>query len=155
MLFRSGGSPVLEQVSATIAPGQTVAIVGHTGSGKSTLINLLTRLYDPPPGTVFVDGIDICALPLPVLRGAIGVVPQEPFLFSDTLANNVAFGADAGERRLGLAGAEEAPTGSAAEKGPKASGDQGPEQSATSDRRARIEAAAAVARLDKIGRAHV
>ena len=65
------------------------------GSGKSTLISLLARLHDPPPGTVFLDGIDVRELPLDVLRGAIGFVPQEPFLFSDTLADNVAFGLDA------------------------------------------------------------
>ena len=63
-----------------------------TGSGKSTLLSLLARLHDPPPGTVFVDGIDVRELPLATLRGAIGFVPQEPFLFSDTIAANVAFG---------------------------------------------------------------
>ena len=66
-----------------------------TGSGKSTLISLLARLHDPPPGTVFVDGVDVRDIPLATLRGAIGFVPQEPFLFSDTLADNVAFGLDA------------------------------------------------------------
>ena len=75
--------------------GQTVALVGLTGSGKSTLISLLARLHEPPPGTVFVDGVDVRDIPLAVLRGAIGFVPQEPFLFSDTLADNVAFGLDA------------------------------------------------------------
>jgi ATP-binding cassette subfamily B protein len=69
--------------------------VGPTGSGKSTLISLLARLQDPPPGTVFVDGVDVRTLPLDTLRGAIGFVPQEPFLFSDTLEDNVAFGLDA------------------------------------------------------------
>src|SRR4030095_2574886 len=75
--------------------GQTGALVGPTGSGKSTLINLLPRLADPPRGAVFVDGHDVRDLPLAVLRRSIGFVPQEPFLFSDTLANNVAFGLDA------------------------------------------------------------
>ena len=75
--------------------GQTVALVGATGSGKSTLISLLPRLHEPPPGTVFVDGVDVREMPLAALRGAIGFVPQEPFLFSDTLADNVAFGLDA------------------------------------------------------------
>ncbi len=90
-----GGRPVLNHVSVKIEAGQTVALVGATGSGKSTLINLLARLHDPPAGTVFVDGIDVREMPLSVLRGAIGFVPQEPFLFSDTLADNVAFGLDA------------------------------------------------------------
>ena len=76
----------------TVPAGTTLAIVGPTGSGKSTLVSLLPRLYDPPPGTVFVDGIDVRDLPLGVLRGSIGMVPQEPFLFSDTIAGNVAFG---------------------------------------------------------------
>jgi ATP-binding cassette subfamily B protein len=85
--------PVLEHVSLTVAAGQTVAIIGATGSGKSTLISLLPRLQDPPPGTVFIDGVDVRDIPLRVLRGGIGMVPQEPFLFSETVAENIAFGA--------------------------------------------------------------
>jgi ATP-binding cassette, subfamily B, multidrug efflux pump len=84
--------PVLRDVSIRIEPGQTVALVGPTGSGKSTLLALLPRLHEPPPGTVFVDGVDVRDIPLPVLRGAIGFVPQEPFLFSDTVGQNIAFG---------------------------------------------------------------
>jgi ATP-binding cassette subfamily B protein len=122
--------PVLQHVSARIAAGETVAIVGPTGSGKSTLISLLARLYDPPPGTVLLDGVDVRDLPLATLRSAIGFVPQEPFLFSDTIGDNVAFGLDANRQagRAGLAG----------EAGP-----------AETERRHKIEAAAAVARLDK------
>jgi ATP-binding cassette subfamily B multidrug efflux pump len=96
LTFAFGATPVLHQISVTIAAGQTVALVGPTGSGKSTLISLLPRLYDPPPGTLFVDGVDVRDLPLATLRAAIGFVPQEPFLFSDSLAANVAFGYDAG-----------------------------------------------------------
>jgi ATP-binding cassette subfamily B multidrug efflux pump len=95
LTFAYGPTTVLSHVSVHISAGQTVALVGPTGSGKSTLISLLARLQDPPPGTVFVDGVDVRTLPLDTLRGAIGFVPQEPFLFSDTLADNVAFGLDA------------------------------------------------------------
>ncbi|MBA3268920.1 MAG: ABC transporter ATP-binding protein [Acidobacteria bacterium] len=91
--FAYRDTDVLTDVSLTIRPGQTVAIVGRTGSGKSTLLALLARLHDPPPGTVLVDGIDVRELPLDALRGAIGFVPQEVFLFSDTISENVAFGA--------------------------------------------------------------
>jgi ATP-binding cassette subfamily B protein len=84
--------PALEHVSLRIEGGQTAAFVGATGSGKSTLISLLPRLHEPPPGTVFLDGVDIREIPLSALRGAIGFVPQEPFLFSDTIAENIAFG---------------------------------------------------------------
>jgi ATP-binding cassette, subfamily B, multidrug efflux pump len=83
---------VLEHVSLRIEPGQVAAFVGATGSGKSTLISLLPRLHDPPPGTVFMDGVDVREIPLERLRGAIGFVPQEPFLFSDQIAENIAFG---------------------------------------------------------------
>jgi ATP-binding cassette subfamily B multidrug efflux pump len=85
-------TPVLSDVSAVLPAGKITAIVGATGSGKSTLLALLARLHDPPPGTVFVDGVDIRQIPLHALRGAIGFVPQDAFLFSDTLAENVAFG---------------------------------------------------------------
>jgi ATP-binding cassette, subfamily B, multidrug efflux pump len=109
LTFAHGGGPtVLDEVSVRIAPGQTVALVGPTGSGKSTLINLLPRLYDPPPGTVFIDGVDVRDLSLAQLRGAIGFVPQEPFLFSDSIAENIAFGADGqaeGGRRQAEGGA--------------------------------------------------
>ncbi|HWP99601.1 MAG TPA: ABC transporter ATP-binding protein [Vicinamibacterales bacterium] len=84
----------LEGVSFVAQPGQTVALVGRTGAGKSTLLHLLVRLHEPPPGTIFLDGVDVREIPLPVLRGAIGFVPQEPFLFSDTLARNIAYGLD-------------------------------------------------------------
>ena len=72
-----GGEPVLRDISLTIPAGTTTAIVGATGSGKSTLLSLLPRLNDPPPATVFIDGVDVRDLPLPVLRGSIGFVPQD------------------------------------------------------------------------------
>ena len=86
------GEPVLHDVTLRVEAGQTLALVGGTGSGKSTLLGLIPRLFDPPPGTVFIDGIDVRELPLATLRGAIGFVPQEPFLFSTTIRDNVAFG---------------------------------------------------------------
>jgi ATP-binding cassette subfamily B protein len=90
--FLYGNREVLTDISFTIAAGETVAIVGATGSGKSTLVSLLPRLHNPPRGAVFVDGRDVRDIPLAALRGAIGFVPQEPFLFSDTLADNIALG---------------------------------------------------------------
>jgi ATP-binding cassette subfamily B protein len=83
---------VLEDVSFRAPAGSTVAIVGRTGSGKSTLVSFLPRLVDPPPETVFVDGAPVERLPLGTLRRAIGMVPQESFLFSTTVRENIAFG---------------------------------------------------------------
>jgi ATP-binding cassette subfamily B multidrug efflux pump len=91
--FSYGDKLVLRGINLHVKAGQTVAIVGRTGSGKSTLLALLARLHDPPAGTVFIDGMDVRTLPLATLRGAIGFVPQEPFLFSDTVGGNIAFGA--------------------------------------------------------------
>jgi ATP-binding cassette subfamily B protein len=99
LTFAYNGAPVLHDVSLKVDAGQTLAIVGPTGSGKTTLINLLPRLYEPPRGTVFIDGVDVCDIPLPVLRGAIGFVSQEPFLFSESLADNVAFALATGDAR--------------------------------------------------------
>jgi ATP-binding cassette subfamily B protein len=95
LVFAYPGSDrqILDHVSLRIEAGQTVALVGATGSGKTTLINLLPRLHEPPPGTVLLDGIDVREIPLERLRGAIGFVPQEPFLFSNTIFENVALGA--------------------------------------------------------------
>ena len=104
--FAYNGEPVLQGVSAVVEPGQMLALVGPTGSGKSTLVNLLPRLFDPPPGAVFVDGVDVRQLPLAVLRGAIGYVPQEPLLFSATVAEHVAFGAAENGRRDDEAGGD-------------------------------------------------
>jgi ATP-binding cassette, subfamily B, multidrug efflux pump len=86
------GPRVLHQLDLDVPAGTTVAIVGPTGSGKSTLVSLLARLWDAPAGTLFVDGVDVRRIPLRVLRGAVGFVPQESFLFSATVRENVAFG---------------------------------------------------------------
>ncbi len=90
--YREGGPAVLSGVSFEAAAGSTVALVGRTGSGKSTLLAFLPRMVDPPPETVFVDGFPVERLPLAELRGAIGTVPQESFLFSTTVRENVRFG---------------------------------------------------------------
>ena len=85
------GTAVLEDINIKLPRGNTLAIIGRTGSGKSTLANLLLRLYDPPPGRILIDGIDINRIPLEVLRRDIGYVPQDVFLFSTTLHENIAF----------------------------------------------------------------
>ncbi|HEV7667878.1 MAG TPA: ABC transporter ATP-binding protein [Thermoanaerobaculia bacterium] len=99
--YRANLPSALVDISLDVPAGTTVAIVGHTGSGKSTLLSLLPRLLDPPPGTLFVDGVDLRHLPLEHLRAEIGIVPQETFLFSATLAENVALGRpDASEAEI-------------------------------------------------------
>ncbi len=89
--YPGSSSPVLENISLTIKKGRTLAIIGRTGSGKSTLINLVPRLLSVPDGTLFIDGRDINDIPLSSLRSSIGCVPQETFLFSDTISNNIDF----------------------------------------------------------------
>lgn len=88
------GIRAIKDVSFEVMPGQVLAIVGRTGSGKSTIANLLMRMYDVEKGSITIDGIDIRKLPLPSVRSQIGFVPQDVFLFSDTIANNIAFGLD-------------------------------------------------------------
>ena len=85
------GRPVLKNVTLRIAPGETVACVGPTGAGKSTLAKLVTRFYDPDGGRIRIDGHDLRDVTLASLRRQIGVVPQEPFLFAGTLRDNIAF----------------------------------------------------------------
>jgi len=89
----SGQAPVLRDISLKIPAGSSLAIVGPTGSGKSTLANLIPRIYDAPEGTLLIDGRPIREYPLEVLRRNIGMVPQETFLFSETIRENLAFGA--------------------------------------------------------------
>lgn len=83
--------PSLKNISLHIPKGSSLAIVGKVGSGKTTLVNLLVRLYNPPQGTVFMDGHDIREIPLRTLRGQIGIVPQDQFLFSSTIRDNIGF----------------------------------------------------------------
>jgi len=90
--FTYNGRPVLDGIDLVIEPGQTVGVVGLTGSGKTTLVNLLARLHPVERGRLFIDDIDINDWPLHMLRGQIGFAPQEPFLFSNTIAENVRFG---------------------------------------------------------------
>lgn len=85
-------TPVLKGLNLEVLPGQIVAILGGTGSGKSSVINLIPRFYDPQKGRITIDGIDIRQVTLRSLRKQIGIVPQETFLFSDTVRNNIAFG---------------------------------------------------------------
>ena len=83
--------PVLEDVNLRIAPGETVAFVGPTGAGKSTMAKLVTRFYDPTSGRVLIDGFDLREVTLHSLRRQLGVVPQEPFLFAGTVGDNISF----------------------------------------------------------------
>ncbi len=85
------GKPVLHDLTLEIEAGTTLGIVGPTGSGKSTLVSLIPRLFDPPPGTLFCDGVDVLDAPLETLRRSVAMVPQEAFLFSATIRENVAF----------------------------------------------------------------
>jgi ATP-binding cassette subfamily B protein len=89
--------PVLKNINLTIPAGTICGIVGETGSGKSTLINLLLRLYEPPDKTIFADGVDIKKLPLRRLEEAIGFVAQDVFLFSGSIRDNILFGVESGE----------------------------------------------------------
>ncbi|HCD08908.1 MAG TPA: ABC transporter ATP-binding protein [Thermoanaerobacter sp.] len=89
--YKKGLPPVLKNINISLPKGKTLAIIGKTGSGKSTLVNLLARLYKVPQDTIFIDGHDINEIPLKVLRENIGFVPQDNFIFSDTIANNIAF----------------------------------------------------------------
>jgi len=90
--YHPDAEPILRDVNLKIPAGHTVAFVGRTGSGKSTLANLIPRLIEAPAGALFIDGVSIQKYPLKQLRESIGYVPQETFLFSDTVKGNIAFG---------------------------------------------------------------
>ncbi|MHC4972205.1 MAG: ABC transporter ATP-binding protein [Planctomycetota bacterium] len=104
LTFAYDGTPVLHDVSLRVPAGSTLGIVGPTGAGKSTLVSLLPRLFDPPRGCLRIDGQEIHSIPLAQLRGAIAFVPQEAFLFSTTIRDNVAFARpELGEEELAAA----------------------------------------------------
>ncbi|WP_343848394.1 ABC transporter ATP-binding protein [Algoriphagus jejuensis] len=99
-VYPDSGIKALDQVSFEIKAGQTLGIIGTTGSGKSTIANLLMRMYDPTSGQLQIDGIDIRRFDISSLRKQIGFVPQDVFLFSDTISNNIAFGLDRADQAL-------------------------------------------------------
>ncbi len=98
--FAYNNKPVLEDINLVIEQGKTIAFVGKTGSGKSTLVSFIPRLLDGSDGSVLVDDLPVREYPLAQLRKSVGFVPQETFLFSDTLANNIAFGVENGKLKL-------------------------------------------------------
>jgi ATP-binding cassette subfamily B multidrug efflux pump len=90
--YPGAANPILSDVSFSVSPGRTTAIIGSTGSGKSTLVDLVPRLFDVTKGTVSVNGVDVRQLDPDLLWGSIGYVPQKPYLFSGTVASNLRFG---------------------------------------------------------------
>ena len=92
--FSYNGAPTLRNISLSIPKGKIVAIVGATGSGKSSLVQLIPRLYQAPPNSLFIDGVPVERIPLETLRRAIGFIPQDTFLFGETIRENIAFGVE-------------------------------------------------------------
>ncbi len=95
--FAYNGTPILKNISLIIPQGKTVAVVGATGSGKSTLVELIPRLRNAPPNSLFIDGVAIERIPLDKLRRAIGFIPQDTFLFGETIRENIAFGVESAQ----------------------------------------------------------
>jgi ATP-binding cassette subfamily B protein len=99
--FEGADAPVLEGIEFAAAPGEVTAVIGATGSGKTTLVNLIARLYDATAGTVSVGGVDVKELAFDTLWDGIGLVPQKPYLFSGTVRSNLAYGkADATDEEM-------------------------------------------------------
>ncbi|MDX5428915.1 MAG: ABC transporter ATP-binding protein/permease [Bacteroidota bacterium] len=107
-VYPDSGIRALDHVSFTVAPGETLAIIGKTGSGKSTIANLVGRLYDPVEGVIEVDGKDLRTVNLDDYRSSLGFVPQEAFLFSDTIGHNIAFGLDSMDKNHVVKAAQQA-----------------------------------------------
>jgi ATP-binding cassette subfamily B protein len=106
--YTEENTEVLKQISLTVEQGNTLAILGRTGSGKTTIANLLLRLYNAPKGSILLDGYEIREIPIKTLRENIAYVPQDNFLFSDTLQNNIAFGSETKDLELVHKAAKEA-----------------------------------------------
>jgi subfamily B ATP-binding cassette protein MsbA len=108
LTYSGGTRPALERVSFTIQAGETVALVGASGAGKTTLANLLPRFYSPDSGQILLDGVDIATLKLASLRANIALVSQDIVLFNDTVAANIAYGRLAGTSEADIVRAAEA-----------------------------------------------
>jgi ATP-binding cassette subfamily B protein len=106
--FHYGSRPVLQEVNLKIQPGEMIGLVGHSGAGKTTIVNLVCRFYDVTDGAVLVDGVDIRSYALEEYRGHVGIVLQEPFLFYGSVAENIAYGRPGASREEIVAAARAA-----------------------------------------------
>ena len=111
--FHYGTRPILKDVNLTVRPGEMIGLVGPSGAGKTTIVNLVCRFYDVAEGAILVDGVDIRSFPIEEYRRNIGIVLQEPFLFYGTIAENIAYGRpDATRAKSSPPPARPAPTSS-------------------------------------------